>query len=71
MFVLAYNNTAGNNQVSIDSYKQYFLPRVKIHNYNIGIDGKNFYDQPINGSIKQYNEIYWQDQVMNIQLVVY
>ena len=42
MFVLAYNNTEGNNQVSIDSFRKYFLPRVKIENYNIEIDGKNF-----------------------------
>ena len=40
-----YNNTAGNNQVSVDSYKKYFLPRVKIDNYNIEIDGRNFYDE--------------------------
>ena len=26
-------------------------------NYNIEIDGRNFYDQPINDSIKQYDEI--------------
>ena len=57
LFVLAYNNAAGNNQVSVDSYKKYFLPRVKIDNYNIEIDGRNFYDQPINDSIKQYDEI--------------
>ena len=55
LFVLAYNNKEGNNKVSIDSYKEYFLPRVKIENYNI--DGKNFYDWPINDSIKQYDEI--------------
>ena len=52
LFVLAYDNTAGNNQVSVDSYKKYFLPRVKIENYNIEIDGRNFYDQLINDSIK-------------------
>ena len=71
-FVLAYNNTAGNNQVSVDSYKKYFLPRVKIENYNIEIDGRNFYDQPINDSIKQYGKIrkYQQDKVMITQLVV-
>ena len=57
LFVLAYNNTAGNNQVSVDSYKKYLLPRVKIENYNIEIDGRNFYDQPINDSIKQYDKI--------------
>ena len=37
--------------------KKYFLPRVKIENYNIEIDGRNFYDQPINDSIKQYDKI--------------
>ena len=55
LFVLASNNTAGNNQVSVDSYKKYFLPRVKIE--NIDIDGRNFYDQPINDSIKQYDVV--------------
>ena len=57
LFVLAYNNTEGNNQVSVDSFKKYFLSRFKIENYNIEIDGRNFYNQPINDSIKQYDEI--------------
>ena len=48
-------NKEGDNKV--DSYEKYFLPRVKIENYNIEIDGRNFYDQPINDSIKQYDEI--------------
>ena len=38
-FVLTYDNAAGNDQVSIDFYKKYFLPRVKIESYNIKIDG--------------------------------
>ena len=37
--------------------KNYFLPRVEIDNCKIEIDGRNFYDQPINDSIKQYDEI--------------
>ena len=57
MFVLAYDNTASIDQVSIDSYQKYFLPRVKLENCNIKIDGKNFYDLPINDSVKQYDEI--------------
>ena len=56
-FVLDYNNTAGNNQVSFDSFKKYFLPIVKIENYSIEIDGRNFYDEPINDSIKQNDEV--------------
>ena len=43
LFVLAYNNPAGDDgQVSVDSFKKCFLPRVKIENYNIEIDGRNF-----------------------------
>ena len=57
LFVLAYYNAEGNNQVSINSSKKYFLPRVKIENYNIEIDVRNFYDQSTNDSIKQYHEV--------------
>ena len=35
----------------------YFLPRVKVENCNIEIDGRNFYDESINNSIKQYGKI--------------
>ena len=57
LFVLAYNNEEGNNRVTADCHERYFIPRAKIENYNIEIDGRNFYDQPINDLIKQYNEI--------------
>ena len=30
---------------------------MKIENSNIKVDGRNFYDQPINDSIKQYDEV--------------
>ena len=58
LFVIAYNNVANNeNQVNINSFKKYFLPRVKIENYNIEIDGRNSYDYQVNGLIKQYDEV--------------
>ena len=56
LFVLAYDNRGVDDQVSVDSFKKHFLPRVKIENYNIEIDGRNFYDQLINDSIKQYDK---------------
>ena len=56
LFALAYDNTAGDNQVSINCFKKHFLPRVKNENYNIKTDG-SFYDHPINASIKQYDEV--------------
>ena len=36
--------------------KNTFYQELK-YNYNIDIDGRNFYDQPINNSIKQYDKI--------------
>ena len=57
LLVLVYNNTAGDNQVYIDSHEKKFLPRVKIENYNIGTHGRNFYDQPINDVIEQYDGV--------------
>ena len=57
LFVLAHNNKEGDNKFSVDSFKKYFVPRFKIENYNIKIDGRNFYDQPINDSINQYDEV--------------
>ena len=33
----------GANRVTADFHKRYFLSRVKMKNYNIEIDGRNFY----------------------------
>ena len=44
-------------RVTADTHRKYFLPRIKTENYNIEIDGRNFYDRPINYSIKQYDEV--------------
>ena len=58
MFILAFDNTNnGDKKVERDNHRKYFLPRVDITNYNVLIDGRNFYDQPINDEIKMYNEI--------------
>ena len=54
---------AGDNPPYVDettgikNNKKYFLPRGEIKNYNVLIDGRNFYDQPINDLIKKYDEI--------------
>ena len=56
-FVLAFDNTDnGAKKVERNSPTIYFLPRVNITNYNVLIDGRNFYDQPINDLVKQDDE---------------
>ena len=47
LFILAYRNHVGANKIIADSHRRYFLPRLKIEKYNIEIDGRNFYDQPV------------------------
>ena len=54
LFVLAYLNDL---MPTVISHRKYFLPRVEIKNYNIEIDGSNFYDQPVNDLTKQYDEV--------------
>ena len=63
----------GANLTTENSYDKYSLPRLKIDNYNIEIDGRNFHDQSINDSMTQYDEIekYQQDKLMIIQLDIY
>ena len=48
---------AANDEASIKNNKKYILPRGEINYYNILIDGINFYDQPINDLIKQYDDV--------------
>ena len=55
MFILA--DSSGDNITNENSYRRYFRLRLKIKNYNIQIDGRNFYDQSINDSIKQDDEM--------------
>ena len=50
LFVLAFENDA-------QSHKKCYLPNVEIKNYNVMIDGKNFFDQPIKNEKVTYENI--------------
>ena len=52
VFVLSYKDDDDQ-----ESHKQYYLPTVEIKNYNVMIDGRNFFDQPIKIDLKTYNNI--------------
>ena len=54
-FVLVYSNEYAATK-SFKS-KRYYLPKGIIKNYNVIINWKNFYDQPIDFDIKRYEEI--------------
>ena len=59
LFVLAYiyHGPTLNGKMYMNSSKSYSLPRVKLSKFNVLIDGRNFYDQPISFDIKKYEEL--------------
>ena len=58
MFLPVFDNTRNDaKKVERNRHKKYFPPRVNITNYKLLIDGRSFYDHPINDQIKQYDEI--------------
>ena len=67
LFVMGFNDNVekpvGNNppadnpnRVKRDSHRKYFLPRVDIKDYNVLVNGRNFYDQNISEDFKKYEE---------------
>ena len=55
LFVTAYNRVDG--QPNRDDQRKYYLPRIDLNKYNVIIDGRNFYDNPIEGDIEKYREL--------------
>ena len=54
-FVMAYNKA--NGQPTRNGQQKYYLPRIDLEKYNIIIDGRNFYDNPIKSDIEKYREL--------------
>ena len=50
-------NDIERNANSGNSRRRYYLPRAEIKDYNVLIDGRNFYDQNVNSSIVRSNEL--------------
>ena len=42
---------------SRESNNQFYLPTVQIKDYNVIIDGRNFFDEPIKNDLKTYDNI--------------
>ena len=52
LFVLLFENDNGR-----ESYRQYYLPIAEIKDYMIMINGRNFFDHPINNDLITYDNI--------------
>ena len=52
---MAYNSA--NDQPTRNGQRKYYLPRIDLNKYNVIIDGRNFYDNPIESDIEKYREL--------------
>ena len=52
---MAYSREAG--QPDRNCQQKYYLPRIDLNKYNVIIDGRNFYDNPIESDIEKYREL--------------
>ena len=55
LFVMAYNRA--NGQPTRNWQRKYYLPRIDLEKYNVIIDGRTFYDNPIESDIEKYREL--------------
>ena len=46
-----------NGQPTRNGKQKYYLPRIDLEKYNVIIDGKNLYDNPIESDIEKYREL--------------
>ena len=53
-FLFFTRNNAGNNR---DSFSHYYVPNVKIKDFNVLIDGKSFFDLPVKSEEEAYEKI--------------
>ena len=55
LLVMAYNRVDG--QPTRNGQQKYYLPRISLNKYNVIIDRRNYYDNPIESDIEKYREL--------------
>ena len=55
LFVMAYN--AADDQPTRNGQRKYYFPRIDLKKYNVIIDGRNIYDNPIESDNEKYREL--------------
>ena len=74
LFVLSFQRIAGENNTAKDhrdSFSHYYVPNVRIKDFNVLIDGKSFFDLPVKNEEEAYEKIIERAIIMTTQLVIY
>ena len=60
LFILSFQRTSGENDTTKDyrdSFSRYYLPNIRIKDFNVLIDGKSFFDLPVKNEEEAYEKI--------------
>ena len=52
-----YWNEYKTKEINENGQRKYYLPRIDLEKYNVIIDGRNFYNNPIESEIEKYREL--------------
>ena len=55
LFAMVYNRV--DDQPTRNEQRKYYLLRISLNKYNVIIDGRNFYDNPVESDIEKYREL--------------
>ena len=58
LFVLSFERMEENKTKDHrDSFSHYYVPNVEIKDFNVSIDGKSFFDLPVENEVEAYEKI--------------
>ena len=64
LFVLSFQRIVGENNTTKDhrgSFSHYYVPHVKIKDFNVLFDGKSFFDLPVKKWRKSLRKNHWDE----------
>ena len=70
LFALSFKNDVINRD-NRTSYSNYYLPKVQIKDFNVIIDGKSFFDEPVKNKKKRMKKVLKLVKIVNTIQEIY
>ena len=64
LFILSFENE--NDRTF---FSKYYVPNVQMKDFDVLINGKNFFDMPIKNGEETYEQIYWEETMITRQVI--
>ena len=64
LIVISFKN--GNNDRKRNSHDRYYIPLVEIEDFNVLIDNKSFFDQPVKNKQEVYENLFKYQEIITL-----